>query len=250
MAFFVGIAGFLPTLYEWLIKSFSMTYDSPAGAGVMFGCALLCMVIPYLLGSINPAVLISTTVYHKDIRTCGSGNAGTTNMLRTFGKKAAIATFLLDLGKAALSYILGGFLLGIMGGAIAGLFVVLGHMFPIFAKFKGGKGVACLSMVVLLQSPVTFLILLAVFLIIVIGTHMVSMGSVMCAMLYPIFLNIWAGNDAGIPLNVAISFICGAFVVFMHRENIKRIWNHTESKLDFSKLSKKKKQNDQSEEQK
>ena len=225
---FMGLIG------EWIKNS------QPAEMTVLwviFGAILLCMVVPYLLGSINPAVLISKTVYHEDIRNFGSGNAGTTNMLRTYGKKAAIATFLLDLAKAAVAVLFGMLIYGTDGGAVAGCFVIFGHMFPIFAKFRGGKGVACLAMVVLIQSPLTFLILLGIFLVIVIGTRMVSMGSVMCAMLYPLIIKAFA-NDG---LNVAMAVITAVAVIFMHRENIKRIMAGKESKLDFDKLFKKKK---------
>lgn len=205
---------------------------------ILYGVAMFaCVVIPYLLGSINPAVLISKTVYHEDIRNFGSGNAGTTNMLRTYGKKAAIATLLCDLGKAAVAVLLGKLLVGTDGGALAGFFVIFGHMFPIFAKFKGGKGVACLAMVALVLSPISFLILLAIFLIIVIGTRFVSLASVMCAFMYPLMIRAFA-NDG---LNVAMAVLTAFAVVFMHRGNLKRLWDGKENKIDLSKISKKKK---------
>ncbi len=199
--------------------------------------AFLCMIIPYLLGSINPAVLISKIFYHEDIRDFGSGNAGTTNMLRTYGKKAAAATFLCDLLKAALAVLLGRLLWGFDGGAIAGFFVIFGHMFPLFAHFRGGKGVACLAMVVLMENWLTFLILLLAYVVIVAGTRYISLASVMCAFLYPLILRAFANRG----LNVAMAILCTAFVVFMHRENLKRLWAGKESKVSFSKLSKKKK---------
>lgn len=199
--------------------------------------ALLCIAIPYLLGSINPAILISRVFYHEDIREFGSGNAGTTNMLRTYGKKAAIATFAFDLLKAAVAVILGKLIWESDGGAIAGFFVVFGHMFPLYYRFRGGKGVACLAMVVLTISPITFLILLGIFLVIAIGTRYISLASVMCAMLYPLILRAFA-NDG---LNVAMAVVAAVFVVYMHRENLKRLWEGKESKIDFSKISKKKK---------
>jgi glycerol-3-phosphate acyltransferase PlsY len=162
---------------------------SETGYAIAVVCGmLLCAVIPYLLGSINPAILISKVFYRQDIRNFGSGNAGTTNMLRTYGKGAALATFLIDLGKACVAVLLGRLIYGVDGSALAGFFVIIGHMFPLYYRFKGGKGVACLAMVVLTISPLTFVILLGIFVVIVAGTKFVSLGSVMCALLYPLIL--------------------------------------------------------------
>ncbi len=225
-----------------IITHFSLTQETGA-MWVTFGASLLCMLIPYLLGSINPAIIISHFRHRRDIRNFGSGNAGTTNMLRTFGKKSALLTFLLDLAKAAVSVLLGRFLLGVDGQAIAGFFVLFGHMFPIYYRFRGGKGVACLAMVVLLISPISFLILLGVFLVIVIGTRYVSLASVIGSLLYPLILRAFNNNG----LNVAMAVLSAVFVAYMHRENLKRLWNGKESKLDFSlfKLRKKKPQNEE-----
>ncbi len=214
--------------YQWSAKTYLW---------VSLAAVALCIIVPYLLGSVNPAVLISKIFYHEDIRDFGSGNAGTTNMLRTYGKKAAAATFLCDLAKAALAVLFGWAAWGIDGGAIAGLFVILGHMFPIFAKFRGGKGVACLSMVILLISPLTFLILLVIYVVLVLLFRYISLASVMCALIYPLILSAF-GNYG---LNVTMAVLSTCFVVFMHRENIKRLMSGTESKVSFSKTSKKKK---------
>ena len=231
--FFYGIPSFLPTLGELLDPALS------SSTVFIVLCIVGSIILPYLLGSINPAVLISKGIYHKDIRTCGSGNAGSTNMLRTFGKGPAIATFLLDLSKAGISVVLGAFLFGFMGAAIAGFFVMFGHMFPVFAHFKGGKGVACLAMVVLLESPVTLLILLAFFILMVFASRMVSFGSVFSAFLYPLILRAFAPKA---PLYVAMAILSAIFVIFMHRANIKRIMQGKESKLSFSKKDKEKKE--------
>ena len=208
-----------------------------AYAWVIFAGAMLCIIIPYLLGSINPAVLISKIFFHEDIRNFGSGNAGTTNMLRTYGKGAAIATFAFDLGKAAISFYLGLLIWSYPGAAIAGFFVIFGHMFPVFAHFKGGKGVACLAMIALLSSPLTFAILILMYVIIVVGTRFISLASIMCALLYPLILNAFAGDR---PLYVAMAILSACFIVFMHRANIKRLMEGKEHKVSFSKTSKKK----------
>ena len=223
-------------LAGWLIQKQGWGGTTTA-AWVCVAAVALCIIIPYLLGSINPAVLISKYVYHEDIRDYGSGNAGTTNMLRTYGKKAAIFTFSGDLLKAAIAVCVGYFLFAHNGAALAGFFVAFGHMFPIFARFRGGKGVASLAMVILLISPITFLCVLAIFIIVVVGTRYVSFASMMCALFYPLLLHAFAYRG----LNVAMAILSAAFVLFMHRENIKRILAGTESKISFSKTSKKKK---------
>ena len=227
-------------LVEWLILEKGV---SGAGAMALYVIgALLCMVLPYLLGSINPAVIISKLVYRDDIRNHGSGNAGTTNMLRTYGVKAAVFTFLCDLLKAALAVVIGRLLWSYMGAAIAGFFVAFGHMFPIFAHFRGGKGVACLAMVIALLSPVTFLFLVFVFALSLIGTRMVSFASIMCAFFYPLILRAFDGDK---PFYVAMAVISAVFVVVMHHENIKRIMAGKESKIDFSKFRRKKKKSEE-----
>ncbi len=226
----------IPTVVWNLVDWINQSKLSTANArGIMILCGVaLCIFSAYLLGSINPAILISRLRFHDDIRKHGSGNAGTTNMLRTYGKKAALATLLCDLGKAAVAVLLGRLIWGVNGAALSGFFVMFGHMFPVFSHFRGGKGVACLAMVALMLSPITFVILLAMFLVIAIGTRYVSLASVMCAMLYPLILRAFANNG----LNVAMAVLAALFVVIMHRENLKRLWNGTESKLDLSKFKK------------
>ena len=221
-----------------LVDAINKAYNLPesAYAWVIFAGAVLCIIIPYLLGSINPAVLISKIFFHEDIRNFGSGNAGTTNMLRTYGKGAAAATFGFDLGKAALSFFLGMLIWSYPGAAIAGFFVVFGHLFPIFAHFKGGKGVACLAMIALLSSPLTFVALLAIYIIVVVGTRFISFASIVSAILYPLILKAFAGDR---PLYVAMAVLSACFVVFMHRANIRRLMDGKESKVSFSKTSKK-----------
>ncbi len=225
----------------WLTGKYSLTGN--AAAFLLLGGAFLCIILPYLIGSINPAILISKTFYRDDIRRHGSGNAGTTNMLRTFGKKAAASTLLCDFSKAIIATLLGRLLLGELGQSLAGFFVGFGHMFPIYFRFKGGKGVACYAMVGLVIHPLIFVGLLTVFLIVLIGTRFVSLASVMAAFMFPFLTRAFAGTQS---MAVAMSILATCFVVFMHRENLARIWRHEESKIDFSKFKRKKK-NDESE---
>lgn len=195
---------------------------------LIVGAVLICMVIPYLLGSLNFAILFSNIFFHDDIRKYGSGNAGMTNMLRTYGKLPALATLICDMLKGAVAVMLGTLVFNDWGAAIAGLFVVLGHMFPCFYKFKGGKGVATTAMVILATNPLVFLILLVIFLIIVIGTKFVSLGSVMCMMIYPYLLSRFEVGP-----NVLSGIIIALLIIFMHRSNIKRLLAGTESKISL-----------------
>ena len=218
-------------LYSWLIAKLG---SSEAINGVlMLVAVLVCIVSAYLIGSINPAIIISKKYFDDDIRTHGSGNAGATNTLRTFGKKTAAIIFALDLLKAALAVGIGSLILTrSIGGAIAGLFVILGHTFPIYYTFKGGKGVACTAMVILMLSPASFVILLPAFIIIVALTRFVSLGSIIAVMLYPFFNSIFYTSEGFITLS---AFCTMMLVVFMHRENIKRLLAGKESKVNFGR---------------
>lgn len=195
---------------------------------------LLCLSIGYLLGSLNSAIIISHLVLRRDIRAHGSRNAGTTNMLRTYGKKYAVMTLALDMLKGTAATALGYLLLSLHGAAIAGFFCVLGHMFPIYYRFKGGKGVATTGMVALMLDPWTFLAMLLVFVTLLAMTRFVSLASVMCAFLYPLLLNAFIPSVMpGKGTAVLMGILTMAFVVFMHRANIKRLLEGTESKLSF-----------------
>ena len=227
-----------------------------AATAINAGGILLCMIIPYLLGSLNFGVMISRRRFNDDVRTHGSGNAGATNMVRTYGWKAGLLTMMGDMLKAVVAVGLGYLIVGVdgwflgeggkpyhlvnqYGAAIAGLFVMLGHMFPIFFKFKGGKGVATSGIVIFMISPLAGAVCLLIFLIIVIGTRYVSLGSVMGLTFYPIILNAFS-HAYDPPRNSTacmLSVLMATLVVYMHRENIKRILNRTESKISFKKKS-------------
>ncbi len=239
-------------LVSYLIKTLGVE-GTPTAAWIVVGGVLICIVIPYLLGSLNFGLIISRRKFHDDIRQHGSGNAGTTNMLRTYGKKAAIITLLGDMLKAFVAVSIGYLVADInveatteagevvrvidhYGAAIAGLFVMIGHMFPIFYKFKGGKGVATSGMVVLMLSPLSFAFCFGTFLIIVIGTKYVSLGSCMGMIFYPIILRAFSGGQNGTAQLTAV--LMALLVVFMHRENLKRLAAGKESKLSLGKKKK------------
>ena len=231
-----------------------LEYLFPNGckAIVLFASLFAVLLIAYLLGSINSAILFSKLIYKDDIRKHGSGNGGMTNMLRTFGGKAALLTLAGDLGKTAVSIFIAGFVFGfryyqgvsIMGYCyLAGLFAVLGHVFPLYYKFKGGKGVLVTSTTALILTPIPFLILFGVFAAVFAASHFVSLGSVSVAMLYPVVLHghFVAILNGPMPGEIALSTILLAIlIVWCHRENLKRIGEGKEKKTYLKKSNKEK----------
>ena len=197
----------------------------------------LCAIIGYLMGSVNFGVVISR-IYGEDIRTKGSGNAGATNMMRVYGKKASYMTFGGDVLKTAIAVFLCRFLIaGYYGAFFAGLFVIIGHAFPLYFKFKGGKGVACIAAFCLCTTPIIFVIELLIFIAILFSFRMVSLGSVMIALIYPYMLYLSQGAGPA----VIIGFFAAALVIFLHRQNLVRIFNHTEHKFNLGRKKKEEK---------
>ena len=202
-------------------------------------------VIGYLLGSLNFGVIISKAFYRDDVRNHGSGNAGAANMLRTHGKIVAALTFLGDGLKAAVSVLIGALILGhnpiFAGSYFGGMASIIGHAFPLYYGFKGGKSVAAALFMVLCTNPIVALICLVFFIIIVAGTKFVSLGSIMAIIVYPLLLN----RFSGLGLHNLIAIFIMLLIVFLHRKNIKRLLNGEENKLSFGKKDKTK--NDESE---
>lgn len=206
---------------------------------------IIIAIIAYAIGSINFSVIISRKMAGFDLREKGSGNAGTTNVLRTVGKKAALITLVCDILKGVVAilvaYIAGKIVKDVdtaMLAQIAGLLVVIGHAFPIFFEFKGGKGVATSLGVILTTNWQIGLICLIFALVIIISTRMVSMGSIGAAILFPI-LTVFIDEHFIIPASgtkyFIYSLLLALLVIFLHRENIKRIMNGNENKLSFKK---------------
>lgn len=236
----VSLFSFCPVYFKNdLYRLFTETFSFGKELSLAI-CVLLSIAIPYLLGSLNFGIIFSKLFYHEDIRTHGSGNAGSTNMLRTYGKGMAALTLVCDMLKGALAVLVGAFLLNPAAGApvdgiaIASLFAILGHMFPCFYRFKGGKGVATLAMVILITRPLIFLILLFVFIVIVAGTRFISLGSIVSALLFPVFLHSLDTNYL-IGWFHLIAVLIALLVLFMHRTNIKRLMAGKESKISFKK---------------
>lgn len=193
--------------------------------------------VSYLVGSLNFSILISR-FYGADVRDGGSGNAGATNMTRQFGKKAGILTFLGDFLKALLCTILGIMAFGTLGGILAGFFCIVGHAFPVYFKFKGGKGVACVVAVALVTSPLSFAILLLIYAILIFGFKMVSFASIMSILIYPFLVSRIEYKSLGPQFLIAMAI--SILILFLHRKNLARIFNHTEPKISFGKKKKNK----------
>lgn len=187
-------------------------------------------IVAYLIGSVSFGVIISKAK-GKDVRNYGSGSAGATNMSRVFGMKTAVLTFILDASKTVIATALGILLVGTHGAFVAGFFTILGHAFPAYFRFRGGKGIACLSVFILVTSPVCFLILLVIYLVLLFGFKMVSFASVMSAIIYPFILSM----TSGFGLEIIAALLISILVVFLHRENIARIFNHEEPKIKIGK---------------
>lgn len=209
---------------------------------------IIMAIIAYLIGSVNFSVILSKKMAGFDVREKGSGNAGSTNMLRSVGKKAAAITLICDILKGVISISIAMILGKMIQGAnkellvqIAGIAVVIGHTFPIFFQFKGGKGVATSLGVLLMSNWQIGLICLVFALVLMILTRMVSLGSCGAAVLFPVltlFINenytvLTAGKKGTTYL--VYSIILAAIVLFNHRSNIKRILNGTENRLGSKK---------------
>ena len=233
-------------VYSYVLKNENL--DPRLRTFLIIVAVVLTAVIAYLIGSLNFAIMLSKKK-NDDIRNHGSKNAGTTNMLRTYGKKMAFLTLFGDFIKAVIAVRIGALICGNLpifsGMYIAALFCVLGHVFPVFFKFKGGKGIATAGGAILAcGEPFVLLILMIIFAIIVIGTKYVSLASVMVSLMYPMILNsCWTLGFSltGIiappvsPTNVIIAIQIGLLTFIMHWENIKRLWNHTERKVSLFK---------------
>lgn len=203
---------------------------------------IVVAILSYLIGSINFSIIISKKVAGFDVREKGSGNAGTTNMLRTVGKKAALITLVCDILKGVISILLALLIGKIAKEAnnsilvqIAGILVIIGHTFPIFFKFKGGKGVATAVGVLLTTNWQIGLICLIFGLVLIALTRMVSLGSITAAILFPILVLFIKTNYIVEGNYFIYSLIIAVMVVFNNRENVKRLLSGTENKLSFKK---------------
>lgn len=221
---------------------------------------LLTAVIAYLIGSINPAVIITKIVTKGklDIRTVGSGNAGFTNVLRAVGKVPAIITLLCDIFKSVVAVLIGGLIFSMiiedaayqiqfinLGKYIAGIFCIVGHSYPLYFHFKGGKGVLSAASLMLTEDWRVFLMILGTFAIVFFISKIISLSSITCAVLYgpytflATFVFDYINGDgyylSYVIMSTVAALIIGIFVFVKHKENIKRLLKGEEKKITAKK---------------
>ncbi len=201
----------------------------------------ILLIIAYFLGSFPTAVWIGKRFYELDVREHGSGNAGATNTFRVLGTKAGIIVLLIDVSKGFLAVSL----LGLSGGELSvfvdktlfqillGTMAVIGHILPLFAQFKGGKGIATLLGVTLGILPGPTGVLLLVFLLVFISTRYVSLASIIAAMCYPFILIFLFKTNS----TILVSYACFiTIIVFVtHRNNVKRLIKGEENRMSFQR---------------
>lgn len=195
--------------------------------------------LAYLIGSIPSAVWFGKAVHNIDVREHGSGNPGATNTFRVLGKRAGTIVLLFDIAKGLLATSLAVILLKygvisedklVLAKLILGMIAVFGHLFPVFLRFKGGKGVATLfGMMIGIQLPVA-LISLAIFLLTLITSKYVSLGSIVAALSFPLMLVFVPRFNTGEPILVMFGFFLAIVVIWSHNKNVKRILHGEESK--------------------
>lgn len=221
--------------------------------GVVFSAALLfllptliCFLCGYFLGNLNGALICAKLFHHEDIRKQGSGNAGLTNYFRTYHSWDTLLVILIDAGKAVLACFIGKFVFQAwpvgdeiellrFGSMICGGAAVVGHCFPIFYGFRGGKGILSCGALSAYMNIWVFLILLAVFALAVLLSKRVSVGSMTACVVYPFLF--WLFFPQNIPV-VIIAAITAALDIFMHRPNIANLIHGTEPKITFQSKEK------------
>lgn len=206
-------------------------------------CYVLSAVLAYFIGSFSFGIIISKLFYKKDIRDFGSHNAGMTNMMRTFGKGPGIAVFLLDVFKGVLAVLLAKMLFSdfsdsLICGYIAALFAIIGHMYPIYFNFKGGKGVATALGVTTFLAWQTLPVIMIPFIATAVLSKMVSLASIISAFILPfatcLIYKLWYPEFSPLVPTV-VTAIIGVIIIVFHRSNIKRIINGEENRIGKSK---------------
>lgn len=210
----------------------------------MVFASVLIVVAAYLLGSMPSGYLLVRLFRHQDIRLSGSGNIGATNVLRSGGKGLAAATFLLDVLKGSCAVWLGGFVGGWLApgvapanfAALAALVAVLGHIFPVWLKFHGGKGVATGFGVFLVAVPWAALAAISVFIVVLVLSRYVSLASILGAASFPLFAWFLSHGDRP-PFFIAVQFAVALLLVAKHHQNIGRLLAGKESRLGAKKIA-------------
>lgn len=193
---------------------------------------ILCAVEAYLLGSISTGVLLSHRLFHDDVRKHGSGGTGATNMLRTYRLKAALLTFAGDAAKAALAVGLGLLLAGREGGCVAAVFAVVGHMFPLYFGFRGGKGIACTVGALAVLYPILLLPLAVLWAVPVLLSRCISLGSIIAGAALTPAVALWChGQGAAPAIPVGCAAVMTLLILWAHRENMARLARGEENKI-------------------
>lgn len=224
-------------------------------------CIALTMIISYLLGSVNSSIIVVRLLKKEDIREHGSKSAGLTNTLRCYGKVPALFTLIGDLAKGIIAVLISLLVFRlIIGwdcfnaalewypsvldklsvGYISGFFSILGHIFPLYYGFKGGKGVLVSCSILIVIDPLTFVIIIPFFALMVFITRYVSVSSISAAIFYPILTFLLHYFVEGIALNTCITHVIlvactSVLLIYMHKANIKRLIEGTENKFSFKK---------------
>ena len=195
---------------------------------------VLSTVIAYALGNISTGIIVGRLYGHIDIRKTGSGNAGTTNVMRTLGWLPSVLTLVGDVLKACIAVKIGRALAGETGGYISGIAVMCGHVWPVLYQFRGGKGMACALGVILANDAWLALALLGIQVVVVAATRYMSVASLVTSVLYPVIVAVTRpGNVRYIIFAACMSVL----TIFCHRANIKRLIEKKENRLDFEKIS-------------
>jgi glycerol-3-phosphate acyltransferase PlsY len=210
----------------------------------MLQASAIIAVAAYLLGSVPTGYLLIRIFRHEDIRSSGSGNIGATNVLRSAGKTLGLATFLLDVLKGSSAVWLGGFLGSLLmpneplrnAQALAALFAVLGHVFTVWLRFKGGKGVATGFGVFLVASPWAALAAISVFIVVLALSRYVSLASILGAASFPLFAWLLTSGDRP-ALFIAVQIFVALLIIAKHHQNIRRLLNGSESRLGAKKTA-------------
>lgn len=185
----------------------------------------------YFLGCINGALIVSRLFYREDVRSRGSGNAGLTNFYRNYGAHRALIVIIVDMGKAAASILIARALLSDawFAALFAGLFCIVGHMFPVTARFRGGKGILCGATLMLFLDWRVALVGWGLFALLWLSTRYVSLGSVTAAVSFPITVQLVHGEM----VCTFIAALAALLIIWAHRGNIRRLLNGTENKFRF-----------------
>ncbi len=206
----------------------------------IFLAGAITAIVSYLLGSLNFAIILSRIFKKEDIRSYGSGNAGMTNILRTYGLSLAIPTLIGDFAKGAAAVLIGRWVFDMFeittlsGQYVAGLFVLLGHVFPVFFKFRGGKGAMTSLGIMFLINPQVFAVVIIVAALVILTTGYVSLASIGGAIVFPLLTYIMTvGKGASPVMDSVFALFFSVIVIGMHHENIQRLINGTERKISI-----------------